>query len=129
MRTIDYRRKQEAKHYKKRLNISIKKNRYKEYTDENGNNIIVPISKYKNQQPWVNQNDENNIKQNIHKRWKYALKNNSCPSEMSNWSKRYCRRIRRHFQKLVDYKLPDKKWMVRDEALPRILTTISNYYE
>lgn len=127
MRGIDYRRKQEAKHYNKRIKTSIALKRYTEIEDESGNVKIIPISRYKAQQPWINQSDIKEAERNKNKRWKFQLKNDSLPSKINSWSKRHCRRIRRHFQKLVDYKLPDKKWMVRDEALPRIIATLDTY--
>ena len=117
MRDKNFRRKQEAKHFKKRVNTSIAIGRYVEIINDEGINITVPISTYKSQQPWINQSDIKNAEKNKYKRWKFALKNNSMPSELSSWSKRYCRRTRRHFQKMVDYKLPDKMWMVRGDVL------------
>ena len=117
MRDRNFRRKQEAKHFKKRVETSIALGRYAEITNDDGATITVPISTYKSHQPWICQSDIKNADKNKHKRWKFALKNDSMPSELSSWSKRYCRRIRRHFQKLVDYKLPDKMWMVRGDVL------------
>ena len=121
MRDKNYRRKQEAKHYAKRLKTLIAKKYYKEFViDDEGTTKLLSLSRYKNHQPWVNQNGENEaIEHNQYKRWKFALKNDSCPAEISSWSKRYCRRNRRHFQKMVDFKVPDKKWLVRASIYSR----------
>jgi len=119
MRDKNYRRKQEAKHYKKRLNNAMSKGYYKELIiDDEGTTKLLPLNHYKNHEPWINQTGEKTaIEKNQYKRWKFALKNDSMPSDISSWSKRYCRRTRRHYQKMVDYKLPDKKWLVRAQVI------------
>lgn len=128
MRDINYRRKQEAKHYKKRLNIAVAIGRF-----SNKENDYQPKYAGKNRRWRINSDtplndyEKNIIEKQKNKRWKFQFKNDSLGGTIDSWSKRYCRRIRRHFQKLVDYKLPDKKWMVRDEALPRIISTLNTY--
>lgn len=123
MRDRNYRRKQEAKHYKKRVNISIAKNRLKEITDNEGNQKIVPNYGTKGSVwPLYTGRDLNSYEKEmqqkaIYKRWKFQLKNDSMPGTIDAWSKRYCRRTRRHYQKMVDYKLPDKKWLVRAQVI------------
>ncbi len=114
MRNLDYRRKQEAKHYKKRLEVAVAIRRYKKV-----NNMIMPVSENKNDIPGYYQWSHNNVDENkiSYKRWKYALKNNSINSDLDPWMKRHCRRTRRHFQKMVDYKLPDKKFLVRAQVI------------
>lgn len=123
MRDINYRRRQEAKHYKKRVNISLAKNRLKEITDNEGNQKIVPNYGTKCRVwPLYTERDLNSYEKEmqqkaIYKRWKFQLKNDSMPGTIDTWAKRHCRRTRRHFQKMVDYKLPDKKWLVRAQVI------------
>lgn len=123
MRDKNYRRHQEAKHYKKRINNSLAKNRLKEIVDENGNTQIVPNYGNKNR-IWCLYSDrelsayEKEMQERaVYKRWKFQLKNNSMTSTIDTWAKRHCRRTRRHFQKMVDYKVPDKKWLVRAQVI------------
>lgn len=123
MRGIDYRRKQEAKHYKKRLNLSIALKRFDEKELPNGEFDYVATypGKY---HIWrlksinaMNDYELKEVEKNQYKRWKFQLKNNSMPGEMTPWLKRYSRRTRRHYQKMVDYKVPDKKILVRAQVI------------
>lgn len=114
MRDLDYRRKQEAKHYKKRLEVAIAICRYKKV-----NNMVTPVSENKYDIPGHYRQNHNNIDENkiSYKRWKYALKNNSIHSNMHILMKCNSRRTRRHFQKMIDYKLSDKKFLVRAQVI------------
>lgn len=118
MRSRDYRRKQEAKHYKKRLDIAVSIGRFSSI--ETG---CVPLYAGKNNmyrikspQP-LNDYEKKVIEKQKYKRWKFQLKNDSLGGTIDTWAKRHCRRTRRHFQKMVDYRLPDKKWLVRAQVI------------
>ena len=118
MRGIDYRRKQEAKHYKKRLGTAVSIGRFS--SAETG---YQPMYAGKNNMYRINSSTPLNdyekkvIEKQKYKRWKFQLKNDSLGVTIDTWSKRHCRRTRRHFQKMVDYKLPDKKWLVRAQVI------------
>lgn len=118
MRDRNYRRKQEAKHYKKRLETAVSIGRFS--SDETGN---MPLYAGKNNMWRINSDRQLNdyekkvIEKQKYKRWKFQLKNDSLGSTIDTWAKRHCRRIRRHFQKMVDYRLPDKKWLVRAQVI------------
>jgi hypothetical protein len=118
MRGIDYRRKQEAKHYKKRLGTAVSIGRFS--SKETG---YQPMYAGKNNMYRINMNTPLNdyekevIEKQKYKRWKFQLKNNSLGATIDSWAKRQCRRTRRHYQKMVDYKLPDKKWLVRAQVI------------
>lgn len=123
VRDKNYRRKQEAKHYKKRLKTAIALGRFDEKKLPNGEVDYVATypGKYR---AWriksfstMNDYELKEIEKNQYKRWKFQLKNNSMVGTMDPWAKRHCRRTRRHFQKMVDYKLPDKKWLVRAQVI------------
>jgi len=121
MRSRDYRRKQEAKHYKRRLNTCVSIGRF---SDEDLDYQPMYVGKnrmwtVKNVNTPRNDYEKEVIEKQKYKRWKFQLKNDSLGSDISSWTKRHCRRIRRHFQKMVDYKLPDKKWLVRAQVNPR----------
>lgn len=118
MRSRDYRRKQEAKHYKKRLDIAVLIGRFSSietgcvplYTGKNN------MYRIKSPMP-LNDYEKKVIEKQKYKRWKFQLKNDSLGGTIDTWAKRHCRRTRRHFQKLVDYRLPDKKWLVRAQVI------------
>ena len=118
MRGLDYRRKQEAKHYKKRLDIAVLIGRFSSI--ETG---CVPLyagknNMYRIKSPMpLNDYEKKVIEKQKYKRWKFQLKNDSLGGTIDTWAKRHCRRTRRHFQKLVDYRLPDKKWLVRAQVI------------
>jgi len=65
----------------------------------------------------LNDYEKKVIEKQKYKRWKFQLKNDSLGATIDTWVKRHCRRTRRHFQKMVDYKLPDKKWLVRAQVI------------
>ena len=123
MRDRNYRRCQEAKHYKKRLNTAIALKRFKEKELSNGNIDYIATYPGKSHAWRLKSNYKMNyielklVEKNVYKRWKFQLKNDSLGGTIDSWSKRHCRRIRRHFQKMVDYKLPDKKWLVRAQVI------------
>ena len=123
IRDKNYRRKQEAKHYKKRVSISLAKNRLREITDNDGNVKVVPNYGNKNKvwtlytQRELSTYEKEMQQKAVYKKWKFQLKNDSLPGTIDTWAKRHCRRTRRHFQKMVDYKLPDKKWLVRAQVI------------
>lgn len=118
MRGLDYRRKQEAKHYKKRLGTAVSIGRFS--SKETG---YQPMYAGKNNMYRIKMNTPLNdyekevIEKQKYKRWKFQLKNDSLGATIDSWAKRQCRRIRRHYQKMVDYKLPDKKWLVRAQVI------------
>ena len=118
MRGLDYRRKQEAKHYKKRLGTAVSIGRFS--SDETGN---MPLYAGKNRMWQIKMKrsftdyEKKVIEKQKYKRWKFQLKNDSLGATIDTWAKRHCRRTRRHFQKMVDYKLPDKKWLVRAQVI------------
>ena len=118
MRDRNYRRKQEAKHYKKRLETAVSIGRFS--SDETGN---MPLYAGKNNMWRINSDRQLNdyekkvIEKQKYKRWKFQLKNDSLGGTIDTWAKRHCRRIHRHFQKMVDYRLPDKKWLVRAQVI------------
>ena len=118
MRGLDYRRKQEAKHYKKRLETAVSIGRFS--SDETGN---MPLYAGKNRMWQIKMKrsftdyEKKVIEKQKYKRWKFQLKNDSLGATIDTWAKRHCRRTRRHFQKMVEYKLPDKKWLVRAQVI------------
>ena len=118
MRNRDYRRKQEAKHYKKRLSTAVSIGRF-----SNEDNGYAPLYAGKNNMYRIkstlplNDYEKQVIEKQKYKRWKFQLKNDSLGGTIDSWAKRHCRRTRRHYQKMVDYKLPDKKWLVRAQVI------------
>lgn len=118
MRDRNYRRRQEAKHYKKRLSVAVSIGRFS--SEETGYKPMYAgkhrMWRIKSQTP-LNDYEKKVIEKQQYKRWKFQLKNDSLGGNMDPWMKRCCRRIRRHFQKMVDYKLPDKKWLVRAQVI------------
>jgi hypothetical protein len=118
MRGRDYRRKQEAKHYKKRLGVAVSIGRFS--SKETGYQPMYAgknnMYRIKSLKP-LNDYEKKVIEKQKYKRWKFQLKNDSLGATIDTWAKRYCRRTRRHFQKMVDYKLPDKKWLVRAQVI------------
>lgn len=118
MRDRNYRRRQEAKHYKKRLSVAVSIGRFS--SEETGYKPMY-AGKHRmwriNSQTPLNDYEKKVIEKQQYKRWKFQLKNDSLGGNMDSWMKRCCRRIRRHFQKMVDYKLPDKKWLVRAQVI------------
>ena len=118
MRSRDYRRKQEAKHFKKRLDTAVSIGRFS--SEETGYKPMY-AGKYR---MWttkcsdpLNPVEKKIMEKQQYKRWKFQLKNDSLGGTIDTWAKRHCRRTRRHFQKLVDYRLPDKKWLVRAQVI------------
>lgn len=138
MRNKNYRKHQEEVHFKRRKKISIEKmHRYIE--DKNGNLIpdfygktfCSPIDHtYDNVadgEPGWGCRDRSlkEQKANKHRRWIYALKNNSIPAGNSPighnysahaWERRLCNRKLRHFAKRVDFVLPSGRWLVRGDV-------------
>ena len=101
VRDKNYRRKQEAKHYKKRLKTAIALGRFDEKKLPNGEVDYVATypGKYR---AWriksfsaMNDYELKEIEKNQYKRWKFQLKNNSMTGTMDPWAKRHCRRTRR----------------------------------
>lgn len=123
VRDKNYRRKQEAKHYKKRLGLAIALKRFDEKELPNGNVDYVATYPGKHQIyrlksiNSMNDYELKEVEKNQYKRWKFQLKNDSMPGEMSPWLKRLSRRTRRHYQKMVDYKVPDKRFLVRAQVI------------
>ena len=118
MRSRDYRRKQEAKHFKKRLDTAVSIGRFS--SEETGHRPMY-AGKYrmwriKSSTP-LNSVEKEIMEKQQYKRWKFQLKNDSLGGNIDSWAKRCCRRNRRHFQKMVDYRLPDKKWLVRAQVI------------
>lgn len=123
VRDKNYRRKQEAKHYKKRLKTAIALGRFDEKELPNGEVDYIATYSGKHN-PWrlrlftaMNSYELKEIEKNQYKKWKFQLKNDSMPSEMTPWLKRLSRRTRRHYQKMVDYKVPDKRFLVRAQVI------------
>jgi len=118
MRDRNYRRRQEAKHYKKRLSVAVSIGRFS--SEETGYKPMYAgkhrMWRIKSQTP-LNDYEREVIEKQQYKRWKFQLKNDSLGGNMDSWMKRCCRRTRRHFQKMVNYKLPDKKWLVRAQVI------------
>jgi len=118
MRGLDYRRKQEAKHYKKRLKTAVSIGRFS--SEETG---YQPQYAGKNNMWQIKMErsltdyEKKVVEKQKYKRWKFQLKNDSLGATIDTWAKKCCRRNRRHFQKMVDYKLPDKKWLVRAQVI------------
>lgn len=118
MRSRDYRRKQEAKHFKKRLDTAVSIGRFS--TEETGYKPLYAgkhhMWRIKSATP-LSSVEKEIIEKQKYKRWKFQLKNDSLGGTIDSWAKRCCRRNRRHFQKMVDYRLPDKKWLVRAQVI------------
>lgn len=118
MRSRDYRRKQEAKHFKKRLDTAVSIGRFS--SEETGHRPMY-AGKYRiwriKSATSLNSVEKEIIEKQQYKRWKFQLKNDSLGGVIDTWAKRHCRRTRRHFQKMVDYRLPDKKWLVRAQVI------------
>ncbi len=122
MRTRDFRRKQIAKHFNKRAEI------YSLYGDfgvhyEVGIEKEVPEYTVKKSsllqnKPVKAKTKIGNVSEIKTKRWAKKLKNGDVKLNLwGRWTKRYCNRTRRHFQKLVDYKLPDKRFLDRCQVI------------
>ena len=118
MRDRNFRRYQEAKHYKKRLNTAVSIGRFSD--EETG---YIPQYAGKNNAWQIDMKrsftdyEKKVIEKQENKRWKFQLKNDSLGTIIDTWAKRHCRRTRRHFQKLVDYKLPDHIWYDRCQVI------------
>jgi len=118
MRGLDYRRKQEAKHYKKRLGTAVSIGRFSSAETGYIPQYAGKKNMYRiNSSTPLNDYEKKVIEKQKYKRWKFQLKNDSLGATIDTWAKRHCRRTRRHFQKMVDYKLPDKKWLVRAQVI------------
>ena len=121
MRDRNFRRIQEAKHYKKRLNNAINKGLFKKETDNDGYTIIIAQNNKKSY--LFNENKDYTFgpsKEEVkNKNWCYLLRKGNVLNTkwLTRDDKRECRRIRRHFQKLVDYQLPDHIWYDRCQVI------------
>ena len=118
MRDRNFRRYQEAKHYKKRLSTAVSIGRFSnEETGYQslyaGKNNMWQIDMKRSMTDY----EKKIIEKQENKRWKFQLKNDSLGTTIDTWAKRHCRRTRRHFQKLVDYKLPDHIWYDRCQVI------------
>lgn len=132
-RTKDYRRKQEAKHYNKRVEIyslygnfgrsEVRREDYENpsdyYHDLNAEQVKYNTTNSKLQnKPAKLKNKIRNVSEIKQKRWAKKLKNGDVKLNLwDKWTKQYCNRTRRHFQKLVDYKLPDKRFLDRCQVI------------
>lgn len=129
MRTRAYRRHQEECHYKKRLNTQIALGRFVEGVNKDGGLEFLPNYTQKTQVNVLNAERLNHCgayseqlreeaEQLKYKRWKYMLKNNSMPN---GWKdpvfNRQARRDLRHFQKMVDYGIPRRRYLVRASVM------------
>lgn len=125
MRTRAFRRHQEERHYKKRLNTQIARGRFVEGINKDGELEFLPNYTQKTQVNVLNAEKLNHhgaysecmreqASQLKYKRWKYMLKNNSMPN---GWKDpvfdRQARRDLRHFQKMVDFGIPRGRYLVR----------------
>lgn len=133
-RNENYRRHQEATHYKRRLKISIEKlHRY--VMDADGD--MVPDFYGKNFGALIDHSHDNvegngvgwgcrdrsleQQKANKHRNWMYLLKNNSIPSgisprkdaQMPSYYRTFMNRKVRRFAKMVEYPVPTGKYLVR----------------
>lgn len=132
-RTKDYRRKQEAKHYNKRVEIyslygNFGRNEVRREDYENPSDYYHDLdaervqynttgSKLQNK-PTKLKNKIRNVSEIKQKRWAKKLKNGDVKLNLwDKWTKQYCNRTRRHFQKLVDYKLPEKRFLDRCQVI------------
>ena len=98
MRDKDYRRAQEAKHYKARINILSKGN--------------MELLKEENLTP----KEERKRRRLINKLKTGDLKYNW----MDKWDKKFSNKRRRLFQKTVDYKLPYNVFLKRQHVNPQV---------
>lgn len=128
MRDREYRRKAEKKHYKKRLNNAIHNGLFIYERNEDGSLSIVAGN---NKKPYLHLKDAATTnpdkdytfgpkKAEVRKKnWVHLLKNGNVLKTkwLDSYNKRDCRRTRRHFQKLVDYKLPDHVWYDRCQVI------------
>jgi len=132
-RTKDFRRKQLAKHYNKRIEIyslygNFGKLEIKHKDFKNGGEYFKARTKEEiayNKHGSRIQNKPVKLKEKIKnvseikkKRWAKKLKNGDVKLKLwDKWNKRSCNRTRRHFQKLVDYQLPDKVFLDRCQVI------------
>ena len=132
-RTKDFRRKQLAKHFNKRAEIyslygNFGKTEVRREDCENAREYYDVQSKEEvkyNRHGSKIQNKPvklkikiNNVSEIKKKRWAKKLKNGDVKLKLwDKYNKKYCNRTRRHFQKLVDYPLPDKVFLDRCQVI------------
>lgn len=132
-RTRDFRRKQLAKHFNKRAEIYSLYGNFgrSEIRREDFENAGEYYDVYDKDKPKYNPNGSkiqnkpiklkikiNNVSEIKKKRWAKKLKNGDVKLKLwDKWNKKYCNRTRRHFQKLVDYKLPEKRFLDRCQVI------------
>lgn len=132
-RTKDFRRKQVAKHFNKRAEIYSLYGNFGRPTEnrKDFDEGYEYYNSYREEAPKYNphgsklQNKPAKLKNRINKvseikkkRWAKKLKNGDVKLKLwDKWNKKYCNRTRRHFQKLVDYKLPDKRFLDRCQVI------------
>lgn len=116
-RTKDFRRKQLAKHFNKRIEIySLYGNFGK--PEESEEEVKYNCHGKLQNKPVKLKIKINNVSEIKKKRWAKKLKNGDIKLKLwDKWNKRYCNRTRRHFQKLVDYKLPYKRFLDRCQVI------------
>ena len=128
MRTKTFRREQEEKHFKKRLNFYVKFGRFgsiHEKTEEgridfNANLKLEPrhVHSVGSSNKPVIKGPNFDIEAEKEQRWTKKLKNGDVKfGWMDSYSKTRCTRDRRRFQKLVDYQLPDNVFLDRCQVL------------
>lgn len=116
-RTKDFRRKQLAKHFNKRIEIySLYGNFGK--TEESKEEAKYNLHGKLQNKPVKLKIKINNVSEIKKKRWAKKLKNGDIKLKLwDKYDKKYCNRTRRHFQKLVDYPLPDKMFLNRCQVI------------
>lgn len=121
MRTKDFRRKQIAKHFNRRVELYSLYGDFGMSFDANkADEIPKYYKKYGKLQnkPVKTKNRVKSINETKNKKWAKKLKNGDVKLTLiDKQDRRYCNRVRRHFQKLVDYKLPDKIFLDRCQVI------------
>jgi hypothetical protein len=124
MRDKNFRRQQEAKHFRKRLNFYVKFGRFGSTTikDTEGKLNFLEISRLEpkhssligsTNKPVI-KNSSFDTEAEKDERWTKKLKNGDVKfGWITSYEKKYCNRIRRKFQKTVDYQLPDNVFLDR----------------
>ena len=99
MRDKDYRRRQEASHFNKRLKFY---------------SIYKPDEHAPRSNGMMKRKDPVEIDDIKDERWVNKLKNGDVKFKwMDKWNKRFCDKVRRNLQKTVDYQLKPHRWYDR----------------
>lgn len=112
MRDKSFRRKQEAKHFSKRIKFYSMYEKNAQFCELRKRKEPIDIDEFK-EEKWVNKLKNGDVK--VH--------------YMDKWDKKHCSKLRRNFQKKVDYPLKTRRWYERKHVNPQVPGYNRDYVE